>query len=57
MTEQTPLLELAEHYYIVAEDLRRRGMYLIEAADFMASSGDVLCEQNTRETAPKEPPK
>lgn len=43
-------LELANAYYTVSADLRRRGESALEQAENLGKFADHLCEQNMRET-------
>lgn len=46
MSEKSPLLELAESYYIVSNDLRNRAMRMNETADQLERMANRMCEQN-----------
>lgn len=45
------LLELAESYYKVARDLKRRGEDMLMTAEILAKTGDALCEENMKRVA------
>lgn len=45
------LLELAEHYYFVARDLRAQAVKLNEMATYLEAVADRACEANIKRTA------
>jgi hypothetical protein len=42
------LLELAEHYYVVARDLEFHARRHLEVAELLNRTADRLCEENMR---------
>ncbi len=46
----SPLLELAEHYYVVARDLESQGREQLRVAALLRLHADQLCEQNMRQS-------
>ena len=48
------LLELAEHYYAVAADMRAKGNWWLSVAQHLEEAADQMCEQNISETAASE---
>jgi hypothetical protein len=49
------LLNLADHYYVVARDLMVNGERTIETAKMLAKIADALCEQNIAKEAAAAP--
>lgn len=49
-TPKHPLIELAEQYYAVADDLQRNAIRQSEVANSLRIAADKYCEQASRET-------
>jgi len=52
MTIVSELLDLANHYYIVAADMERHARHQLEIAKQLNEHADRLCEQNIRRCSP-----
>ena len=49
---QSPLLQMAESYYAVSEDMRRQGTEYIRVANMLAEMADHICNENMRRNPP-----